>query len=146
MKTLSLKILIFFLLISGPKLFGQTLTTVTLEGNVSDRIDQFGKDDLLQVESKEYTVKEAINLSDNNSIDSTNLQYREYAVIEKKVQLDPKRVYEIYPEAVSVGENGELFINYNSLVSILVKTISEQHEVIEQLNLRLTKIEKQFIR
>ena len=144
MKTLSFMILITIFLITGTNLIGQTITTSTLDGSVTDKISQFGKNDLLKTEIIEYKVKEALNIVDNAIVDSTNLQFTEYTTIKKSIQLDIKRVNEIFPEAVSIGINGELSIDYNSLISILFKAISEQQAIIDQLNLRISIIEKQF--
>jgi hypothetical protein len=144
MKTLTFKISLIFFLVSGPELFGQKITTSTMDGNVTARIDQIVSGDLLKTETREYQVKEAVIPEGSTIVDSTNLQYIEFTVIQKNIQLDPKKINEIFPEAVSVGPNGELSVDTNSLVAILLKAVIEQQQIIDQLNARLSKIEQKF--
>ncbi len=144
MKTLSLKILLIILLISGPNLMGQTITKGTLDGNVTELLYQFSKNDLLSTETRVYIVKEVVNTEDNALVDSASLKYTENIITEKKVLLDPYTINDIFPEVVSVGPNNDLSIDHNSLVAILVKALIEQQQVIDQLNLRISAIEQKI--
>jgi hypothetical protein len=115
-----------------------------MEGSVTDKIDKFVDGDLLKTETREYAVKEAVIPEGSTNVDSTNIQYTEYNVIQRNIQLDPKKVNEIFPEVVSFGPNGELSVDNNSLVAILLKAVIEQQQKIDQLNERLVKIEQKF--
>jgi len=60
---------------------------------------------------------------------------------EVKIGLIAQEVEKIIPEVVSTGSDGYKSVSYSNLVSVLIEAIKEQQKQIEELKLRITKLE-----
>jgi len=62
-----------------------------------------------------------------------------------QVGLIAQEVLEVVPEVVFPGENGNLRLQYGSLISVLIKGMQEQQDKIEELEARLERLENAIL-
>jgi hypothetical protein len=102
----------------------------------SQASDQRLKDDIVPIE-------EPISLL--NEINGVNFIWNENAPKHKQGQKDigliAQEVEKVIPSAVQKNPEGNLTVAYDKLVPLLVETVKKQQEQIDDLNLRLNKLE-----
>ncbi len=89
--------------------------------------------------SEDTQIKEALPLAGHSPADSLNLSYREYRVITNYIRLEPEKVKQVFPEAVTTSEEGVYEVDYFSLIPILLEAIGRQQALINQLNEKINK-------
>ena len=53
-----------------------------------------------------------------------------------------EEVLKVVPEAVGTSPDGYLNVDYNQLVAVLIESVKEQQEIIEDLKKRIETLEK----
>jgi len=110
--------------------------------NVLERIDQLNVLNPAQRIHYDKEIKEPLPLQSHTPADSLNLQYREYIRTTSYVRLDPEKVKQVFPEAMTTTTDGFNELDYLSLIPVLLDAIGKQQEEINQLTLRIKLLEE----
>ena len=96
--------------------------------NISTIKDSLCK--LLNIDTISYSYKEGFqNLSNNPN-------HKQYGVVAQQIA-------ETFPHAVAKDENGNLLVNYSSLIPVLINSIQDLNKKVESLEEELNSLKKQ---
>lgn len=87
--------------------------------------------DTVTYSEKDFKSKKQIEERNSNNSDSTQ---REIGLIAQDLQ-------EVYPELVSEGEGGYLYVNYTGLIPVIIEALKEQQETIDAQSEKIKELE-----
>lgn len=86
----------------------------------------------------ELSFKEA-----KTSADSAVLADSYVEVTERFIRFDPELISECFPETITIDHLENTIVDYDSFIPILLQLVKEQQELINELNIRISELEKQ---
>ena len=75
--------------------------------------------------------------------DSLNYKYVDKFFQKRMVRLDDEVVQKAFPETVTITPEGDLVLDYISLIPLLMEAIQEQQKMIAELESRLPELSEQ---
>ena len=110
-------------------------------------LDQFAA---LDIQSGKQVISEDITLEvlTDESMgllpeDSLNYKYVDKFFQKRMVRLDDEVVQKAFPETVTITPEGDLVLDYISLIPLLMEAIQEQQKMIAELESRLPELSEQ---
>jgi len=98
-------------------------------------------DKLNTLDAIKYKLKSPADLdkidplvADTIKIDPRTLVYDEPKYINDKIGLSAQDVQKVYPELVSVDDEGYLSLNYIGLIPVLIEALKEQDAILKEQN------------
>ena len=112
----------------------------------SNILDQFRALDIktvIEIIDEDITVKEIENEEMGlMPEDSLNYKYIDKTYKKRLVRLDVSAIEKTFPEVITITTDGDLMLDYISMIPLMMEAIHEQQKLIIELESRLNEIEQ----
>ncbi len=113
------------------------------DSNILDQFQALDMKTVIEVIDEDITVKEIEN-EEMGLMPEDSLKYKYIDKTYKKrlVRLDVSAIEEIFPEVITITTDGDLMLDYISMIPLMMEAIQEQQKQIVELESRLKEIEQ----
>lgn len=113
------------------------------DSNILDQFQALDMKTITQIIDEDITVKEIENEEMGlMPEDSLNYKYIDKTYKKRLVRLDVSAIEKTFPEVVTITTDGDLMLDYISMIPLMMEAIHEQQKLIVELESRLYEIEQ----
>lgn len=110
--------------------------------SILEKVLQVKNMDIAMQTSESVEIEKPVRNVSRIPGDSAKREYKTIQITTNRVRLDAEKVKQLFPESVTTSSEGDVEIDYFSLVAILFEAMSKQQAKIEELNSKIMILEK----